>query len=961
MRTSRSTPRALGLVLLALLLSSLTALLPSPTNVVAKAQVAASQLFQTLTCSEKDIAFAMPYTKYVIGSFDIHETLSYGKKSLDLFAGDHAPVLSPINGVVTEKWTDSKGNPAIKIENDCRYVWMLHGNWTIEKDQTIEIGNVVGTEDNHGQSWGANGQPCNGVEGCAEHTHLDVFDKALNDWIDPRDVKAQETKVNESLAKQVELAVKPKLNLDFASNSVGSAIAWVWRTSTLLAILIALIFGIIASLHGISTRKVLAFVGFCFLIIAWILPNVDQWLPNPLGLASTTITTHYGDVRVDPSGTTSTTWTTSDKQKIYAVAPGIVIPTPSTFASYFGEQQVWIEVGNQLWIQYRFPDGSNIAVKPGSRVSPGEVIGTASVGQINLGVSSKNPNEFVSVDDRSYGWIDPEDFLGKSILSGARKAESTFLQLGLALLIIGWFWPRRTQQDDFPFPWDWKFARFQNVQLILGLIILSLGITLDGPWFLWVGGIPSGMSILYFIGRLRYRRSPVWQVPLTTYLGSILGVVAEFGMVLNLGIGAMANPSLLFIRRDVSLNLPTIITPGAAPDWMLKYVQQGDKSYNLSNTSAIPAFKFRYWNGSEYQVDIPQEVWDASIAASENNDCDAAQIIAIAWTESPNFTNTQSENYAHAMGTWQFIPGTWEYYYPDPATRPLRTDVYASADAACRKANNQGLTSATDRATYIDRFAHHPLSESVWNMHDGQAGTAYDLWQELLKRSSSVSATSTTITPPSVPTMSDWKVLDQTTGAGVYQSGNSFLAIADLSQGAQVVLTGGDYCSSLEGHWQELGSGKFFISNGTFFEDSCDTTFPFVKNGSEVSAGAKTSSYQNARYLVISGGMATVVPYSEWVNGNRGTYMTAGLPPEAGTASTSNTLIGVSTDGKLVFILNATNVTLKQAVSMLTALGVPENNIILMDGGGSTQGQYRLGYTRNSGRQIPQGIGIIAP
>lgn len=974
MRTLRNTPHKSvpGLVLLALLLVSLT------TTLVPPARVAAAPLIQQLVCSEEDLAFAWPFEDFVFGVYGQHTTISYGMKSWDLFGsgGTHPPVLSPINGEVTANHTDAKGNTVLKIENNCRYVLLLHGNWEVQIGAQIQIGNVVGTQDNNGQSWGANGQPCNGVEGCAEHVHLDVYDKVKGDWVDPKtdELNVQPTKMNEPLLEKLSYVVpdSPTEVSESVQTGRGNLSHWLYANWMWFVLGFALIFVITGTQFGLSLRTTFAIVGIGLLSYAWWIPSTSTWLASPID-GSTPINTHYGDVRLDPQGTTATTWQVVAGTPIRAIAPGIVVNTPDPLEGYFGYQQIWVDIGNGLYIQYAMPASSSAKVFPGIKVKVGQEIGVTAAGEFRLGVSSKNPDEFVSVDDRTYGWMDPEQYLGKSTLSGGRQNEAVFMILGFALFIIALFWPgnEKKSRDDFPFPWNQSMARYQNIKLILGLCLVAIGIMLGGPWFLWIGANPTALSLVYFIGRLSYRKSPQWEVSTKSYLMSILSMIFETTLVVGLFVAAVANPNIVFVRRAIALELPTITTP-RLPQWDVPQMvsnsnvavpDDGDlipsvSPDNLGDTHAVKPFSFTYWNGGNYRVDIPQEVWDAAMTADIKHGCDGRLIIAIAWTESPNFTNYTTENSAGAMGTWQFLQGTFNHYYPDAATRPSRTDVYASADAACRKAIAQGLPQTDgNRALYIDRFAHHPLSESVWNMHDGQAGTAYDLWQELKKRSTS----STTQPPSTVATLSDWTLLTQATGTDVYQSGSNFLAIADLSKGAQVVLTGGNQCTSIDDHWQELGVNGVFVSNATYYESSCETTFPFIKNGVEVSNGVKTSQYPGARYLTISGSQAAILTYNDWVNGTRAPYMTAGLSPSAESARNAYTLIGVSANGQMVMILQVTSSTPQQGVTMLEALGIPDSNIILLDGGGSTQGIYATGYTRNTGRLIPQGIGIISP
>jgi len=732
MRALRKNQNALGLVLLALFFFS-TALVPY-------ARVAAAPVFRQIICTEEDLAFAWPYTKFV--ETQGPHGASYGDYAYDLAAGRGAPVLSPINGEVTKLGTDGLGNTYVYIKNTCYEVKILHGRYTVAVGQSLQIGNVIGTESNQGNTTGYGGVVCasDATPNCGNHTHLNVREANTGKNLDAKSLVNHDSVVNGNLPEKVALIVpdSPAEVQETVQTGKGNLFHWLFANWMWFVLAFALIFVITGAQHGLSLRTTLAIVGIGLLIYAWWIPSTSTWLESPVD-GSIPIKTHYGDVRVDPQGTTTTTWAVAAGTPIRAIAPGIVVNTPDSLEGYFGYQQVWVDTGNGLYIQYAMPASSSAKVLSGTKVKTGQEIGITAAGELRLGVSSKAPTEFVSIDDRTYGWMDPEEYLGKSTLSGGRKNEAVFMGVGFILLIIALFWPKKEETDELTFPWNRSMARYQNIKLILGFCIVAIGIMLDGPWFMWLGTVPLSLSLTYFIGRLGYRRSSEWGVSTRSYLMSILSMIFETTLVVGLIIAGVANPDIIFIRRAVALDLPQVTTP-RLQEWNPPSLVEDDEVapsnpiYNLSDTHAIEPFTFRYWNGGMYRVDIPQEVWDASIAADQKHGCDYRLILAVAWSESPNFTNHTSENSAGAMGTWQFIPGTWNGYWPDPTTRPPRTDIGASADAACRKAVDQGLPTSGSRSIFIDRFAHHPVGGSVWNMHDGQAGTVYDLWQELKNR-----------------------------------------------------------------------------------------------------------------------------------------------------------------------------------------------------------------------------------
>ncbi len=161
--------------------------------------------------------------------------------------------------------------------------------------------------------------------------------------------------------------------------------------------------------------------------------------------------------------------------------------------------------------------------------------------------------------------------------------------------------------------------------------------------------------------------------------------------------------------------------------------------------SALPEFQITYWNGSEVRFYAPQDVWDAAVTAyQKNGTCDPRLVVAVAFSESSVYNNT-AVSPVGAAGVWQFMPGTWNDYWPVGPDQPDRTNIPAAADAACRKISDQGLPSATSEAVFVDRFAYHPLKGSCWNQHEGQAKFVWTLWQQLIQQ------TANSPTPTSAP------------------------------------------------------------------------------------------------------------------------------------------------------------------------------------------------------------------
>jgi murein DD-endopeptidase MepM/ murein hydrolase activator NlpD len=123
-----------------------------------------------------------PYDQFIVTQ-GVHGA-EYGHMAIDISAGKGATIHSPINGTVTKLYIDAWGNPSLTIENDRWAVEMLHGNFTVKVGDQVTIGQPVGTEGNHGETFDPMGRSCAGRD-CGYHTHINVFDKKLGQNVNP--------------------------------------------------------------------------------------------------------------------------------------------------------------------------------------------------------------------------------------------------------------------------------------------------------------------------------------------------------------------------------------------------------------------------------------------------------------------------------------------------------------------------------------------------------------------------------------------------------------------------------------------------------------------------------------------------------------------------------------------------------------------------------------------------------
>ena len=131
-------------------------------------------------------AVVAPYKDYTLTQ-GLHGQ-SYGHLAIDLAAGRGEPVLSPINGFVTDYYIDEYNNTTLVIENENYQVTMLHGDFSVSLGAELSAGQAVGAEGNNGYTMDFFGNLCYGRPHCGNHTHLNVFDKRIQANVNPLDL-----------------------------------------------------------------------------------------------------------------------------------------------------------------------------------------------------------------------------------------------------------------------------------------------------------------------------------------------------------------------------------------------------------------------------------------------------------------------------------------------------------------------------------------------------------------------------------------------------------------------------------------------------------------------------------------------------------------------------------------------------------------------------------------------------
>lgn len=132
--------------------------------------------------SDNSRMVSFPYDNYTLTQ-GLHG-FSYGHMAIDISAGKGAIVKSPIEGYVSDLYTDQYGNPILVIENDNYRVTMMHGKYKVAIGDQIELGQMVGRESNLGLTTDMWGRSCRNRD-CGYHTHLNIFDKQVGANVDP--------------------------------------------------------------------------------------------------------------------------------------------------------------------------------------------------------------------------------------------------------------------------------------------------------------------------------------------------------------------------------------------------------------------------------------------------------------------------------------------------------------------------------------------------------------------------------------------------------------------------------------------------------------------------------------------------------------------------------------------------------------------------------------------------------
>jgi hypothetical protein len=251
--------------------------------------------------------------------------------------------------------------------------------------------------------------------------------------------------------------------------------------------------------------------------------------------------------------------------------------------------------------------------------------------------------------------------------------------------------------------------------------------------------------------------------------------------------------------------------------------------------------------------------------------------------------------------------------------------------------------------------------------------------------------------PPEPSTPSGFHLVHSATGVQLYQKDYSegnpdFVQIVDLSQGAAVEVLHGEITEtraekgayggndarfelkSLESFWQELASASgaaFCVTNGQFFYmPEAPTRLPFSlkKDGIILTDGYAIDEFRGKKLMMeIWPGQVDIRELDQAnLYNSTAPDIIAGLSEEANKRSKKHvgrTFTGIADrngDGwaETVLIFNTLTARQTDAAAVLRSFGAVE--VMMLDGGGSTQLICKGETLIDSDRFIPQAIGVFA-
>jgi hypothetical protein len=252
-------------------------------------------------------------------------------------------------------------------------------------------------------------------------------------------------------------------------------------------------------------------------------------------------------------------------------------------------------------------------------------------------------------------------------------------------------------------------------------------------------------------------------------------------------------------------------------------------------------------------------------------------------------------------------------------------------------------------------------------------------------------------TPQPPPAASDFQLIDSANGVQLYKKDYpngtpDYVQLVDLSQGAKIELLHGQITEPrpdegayggadprmtslpLQTYWSkasEHDQPAFCVTNGLFFympEYPTRLAFPLKVDGNLITDGWGVQTYPGQKLILeLWDDHAAITRLSSQVlNISTAPNLIGGLTEEANKRikySVGRTFVGVAdrnNDGSLetVLVFNSSSSLQSGAAEVLRSFGADQ--VMMLDGGGSTQLLCKSGWYIRSDRPVPQALAVIA-
>lgn len=370
--------------------------------------------------------------------------------------------------------------------------------------------------------------------------------------------------------------------------------------------------------------------------------------------------------------------------------------------------------------------------------------------------------------------------------------------------------------------------------------------------------------------------------------------------------------------------------------------------------------------------------------------------------------------------------GVTTAYFDAGATYKFRVSGDDYIVMSARQVNQQGFNwitpvSQDGKQPQLQRFPNGIFQEYSWT--PTQSGQYYvffqhyevtgdadvDIsWEKTGQASSgSASTPNTTSKPITTSAPPGFNAIKNSKGVTLYESNNKsdYVQVVDLSQGASIKLltgqqqnntgTNGAYGGtspkfkkeSIDTFWNKLSSGNsnaFSVSNGAFFTSgprslSSDSNLSYpLKVDSQIFDGADNNNAGSKLKLEIWDNRASITQFNDRINSlndSSASQVLVGLPKQTNDQPNDvddRTYVAVEDrdsngSNETVLILTSKNKSTTDVAKILKDFGANDNEIMQLDGSGSTQmiaqGQTFVKSKDFGGvvpRSLPQAIGVVS-